>query len=43
MKTPDALQLSAAMAAGCTAMVTNDRDCRTVAGIGVLQLSDYLG
>jgi predicted nucleic acid-binding protein len=41
VKTPDALQLAAALSMGCTAFVTNDRRIPAVSGIRVLQLSDY--
>lgn len=40
-KTPDALQLTAAMSAGCSTFLTNDRRLPASAGIRVLQLSDY--
>ena len=40
-KTPDALQLAAAMSAGCTTFVTNDRRIPVIRGIRVLQLGDY--
>jgi predicted nucleic acid-binding protein len=40
-KTPDALQLAAAMSTGCTAFVTNDRRIPAIRGIRVLQLGDY--
>ena len=42
MKTPDAIQLSTAAAAGCTALVTNDRRFRALPGLRVLQLDSYL-
>ena len=42
MKTPDAIHLSTALAAECTALVTNDRDFRQVSGLRVLQLESYL-
>lgn len=41
VKTPDALQLVAALAAGCTAFVTNDRRLPDIAGLRVFQLSAY--
>src|SRR5215469_10635577 len=41
VKTPDSLQLVAALAAGCTAFLTNDRDLPTVPGIRILQLASY--
>jgi predicted nucleic acid-binding protein len=42
MKTPDALQLAAALSAHCTAFLTNDRDLPPVPGLRILQLRDYL-
>lgn len=42
VKTPDSLQLVAAMAAGCTAFLTNDRELPTVPGISILQLTSYV-
>src|SRR5579863_8431216 len=42
-KTPDSLQVVAALAAGCTAFVTNDRSLPTVPGLRILQLSSYVG
>lgn len=39
---PDALQISAAMEAGATDFVTNDRRLTKVQGIQVLLLSDYV-
>jgi predicted nucleic acid-binding protein len=41
VKTPDSLQLVAALAARCTAFLTNDRALPTVPGIRILQLSSY--
>jgi predicted nucleic acid-binding protein len=41
IRTPDALQLTAALSTGCTSLVTNDRRLPTVAGLRVLQLSDF--
>ena len=42
-KTPDALQLAAALSAGSSAFLTNDRRLpREVGGMPVLQLADYL-
>lgn len=43
VKVPDALQLVAALTAGCTTFLTNDRRLPTVPGLRVLQLRDYLG
>ncbi|MGH7322467.1 MAG: type II toxin-antitoxin system VapC family toxin [Candidatus Rokuibacteriota bacterium] len=42
VKTPDALQLAAALSAGCTAYVTNDRALPRVPGLRILQLRDYV-
>ena len=42
VRTPDALQLAAALLAGCTAFVTNDRDLPAVPGLEVLKLRSYL-
>ena len=40
LRTPDALQLAAALSAGCSAFVTNDRKIPTVSGLRVVQLPD---
>ncbi|MFQ5789830.1 MAG: type II toxin-antitoxin system VapC family toxin [Acidobacteriota bacterium] len=42
VKTPDALQLSAAMTAGCKVFLTHDRDLPSLRGIEVLQIGRYL-
>lgn len=42
MKTPDALQLAAALSAHCTTFLTNDRELPPVPGLRILQLRDYL-
>ena len=42
VKTPDALQLAAALSAGCTSFLTNDRKLSDPGGLRVLQLADYL-
>jgi predicted nucleic acid-binding protein len=42
VKTPDSLQLVAALAARCTAFLTNDRELPTVPGIRILQLASYV-
>jgi len=42
VQTPDSLQLVAALAAGCTAFLTNDRDLPTIPGLRILQLSSYV-
>jgi predicted nucleic acid-binding protein len=41
VRTPDALQLAAALQAGCTTFVTNDRRLPTVSGLRVMQLAQY--
>jgi predicted nucleic acid-binding protein len=41
VKTPDALQLAAALSTGCVAFVTNDRRIPLIRGLRVLQLRDY--
>jgi predicted nucleic acid-binding protein len=41
-KTPDSLQLVAALAGKCKAFLTNDRDLPTVPGIRIIQLSTYV-
>lgn len=40
VRTPDALQLAAAIATGCTRFVTNDRRIPAVPGLDVVQLRD---
>jgi len=42
LKTPDALQVAAALETECTAFVTNDRQIPPFAGLRVLQIRDYL-
>jgi hypothetical protein len=42
MKTADFLQLAAALAAGCSAFLTNDRQLPTVPGIRILQFASYI-
>jgi predicted nucleic acid-binding protein len=41
VKAPDALQLVAALATGCTTFVTNDRRLPPIPGLRVIQLSSY--
>jgi predicted nucleic acid-binding protein len=43
IRLPDALQLAAAMAAGCDAFVTNDRALKQVTDLSVIVLADLLG
>lgn len=42
VKTPDALQIAAALTTGCSTLVTNDRRLPEVPGLRVIQLSSYL-
>ena len=42
VKTPDALQLVAALAAGCPTFLTNDRRLPAIPGLRILQLALYL-
>jgi len=42
VRTPDALQLAAAVTQRCTAFVTNDRAMPRVPGLKVLQLGDFV-
>ncbi len=42
VRTPDALQLAAALAARCPVFVTNDRRLPDIPGLQILQLRDYL-
>ena len=42
IKTPDALQLTAAVTSGCIAFVTNARRLPSVGSMRILQLKDYL-
>ena len=41
VRTPDALQIAAALGAGCRTLVTNDRRLPHIAGLRVVQLSSY--
>jgi predicted nucleic acid-binding protein len=41
VKTPDALQLVAALAGGCTVFLTNDRDLPVVPRMRIVQLGSY--
>lgn len=43
VRTPDALQLAAAITTGCKTFVTNDRRLPAVPGLRVVQLSQYAG
>jgi predicted nucleic acid-binding protein len=42
LRTPDAIQLSAALSGPCSALLTNDRDLPALAGLRILQLKDYV-
>lgn len=42
VRTPDAIQLAAALAARCSAFLTSDRELPPVPGLKILQLQDYL-
>jgi predicted nucleic acid-binding protein len=42
LKTPDALQLAAALTTGCTTFLTDDGRIPAISGIRVLQLADYV-
>jgi predicted nucleic acid-binding protein len=42
LRTPDALQIAAALSERCTAFLTNDRRLPSIAGLRIVQLSDYL-
>lgn len=42
VRTPDALQLAAAVSMNCQVFLTNDRDLPPVPGLRILQLRDYL-
>ncbi len=41
LKTPDALQVAAALSAGCSVYLTNDRRLPAVTGLRVLQLEEF--
>lgn len=41
LKTPDALQVVAALSTSCKAFITNDRRLARVPGLRMIQLSDY--
>jgi predicted nucleic acid-binding protein len=43
VRTPDALQLAAALQARCRAYLTNDRSLPVIPGLSILQVSDYAG
>jgi predicted nucleic acid-binding protein len=41
LRTPDAIQVSAALSGGCSVLLTNDRDLPAVPGLRILQLRDF--
>ena len=41
LRTPDAIQISAALAGGCTVLLTSDREFPVVPGLRILQLRDF--
>ena len=43
LKTPDAIQAATALGAGCTALLTNDRDLGGLEGVRVVQVGAYAG
>jgi predicted nucleic acid-binding protein len=42
VKTPDALQLVAAIGAGCATLVTNDRRLPPIPGLRIIECSSYV-
>lgn len=42
LKTPDSLQFATALATGCSAFLTNDRDYPGIPGLRTLRLGDYV-
>jgi predicted nucleic acid-binding protein len=43
VRTPDALQLAAALGGGCRVYLTNDRALPSIPGLEILQVKDYAG
>jgi predicted nucleic acid-binding protein len=43
LRTPDAIQVSAAQSGGCSVLLTNDRDMPTIPELRILQLRDFAG
>jgi predicted nucleic acid-binding protein len=41
LRTPDAIQTSAALSGNCSVLLTNDRDLPAVPGLRILQLRDF--
>ena len=42
LRTPDAIQVSAARGARCSAFLTNDRELPAVPGLQILRIRDYV-
>ena len=42
LKTPDAIQVTSALSAGCPAFLTNDQRVSSVPGLQILQIENYL-
>jgi predicted nucleic acid-binding protein len=42
LRTPDAIQVSAALSGGCSALLTNDRDLPAIPGLRILQLRNFM-
>lgn len=42
LKTPDAIQVTSALSAGCPAFLTNDQRVTSVPGLQILQIENYL-
>lgn len=43
LRTPDALQIAAALSARCTTLITNDRRLPPLPGLRMMQLASYVG
>jgi len=41
LRTPDAIQISAALSGGCSVLLTNDRALPAIPGLRILQLRDF--
>jgi predicted nucleic acid-binding protein len=41
LRTPDAIQISAALSGGCSVLLTNDRDMPAVPGLRILQFREF--
>jgi predicted nucleic acid-binding protein len=42
LRTPDAIQVSAALTGGCSVLLTNDRDLPEMPGLRILQLRNFV-